>query len=170
MTPPVQLLVEPGQRFGRGVIIEETRIPRRGQATGYRAARLICDCGEEYVTALWHLLHGEAKSCGRHDQSSPTHRLSSHPLYHTWWNMIRRCEDPRRKDYHRYGGRGIRVCDRWHDVSLFIADIERWLGPRPAGYSLDRIQPDHDYRLDNVRWATAKQQRANHSAGMRAAA
>ena len=58
-------------------------------------------------------------------------------------------------------GRGIRVCDRWHDVALFISDIERWLGPRPEGMTLDRIMNAHDYRLDNVRWADATTQRNN---------
>jgi hypothetical protein len=75
--------------------------------------------------------------------------------------MLDRCENPAHHAYARYGGRGIRVCDRWHDVAVFVADIERWLGPRPAGMTLDRIFNDHDYRLDNVRWATRKQQQQN---------
>jgi hypothetical protein len=79
--------------------------------------------------------------------------------------MIHRCEDPKVDNYKHYGGRGIRVCDRWHDVSVFISDIERWLGPRPPGMTLDRILNDHDYRLDNVRWATWVQQRANQRPG-----
>jgi hypothetical protein len=75
--------------------------------------------------------------------------------------MISRCENPDAPRHADYGGRGIRVCDRWHDVAVFIADIERWLGPRPAGMSLDRICNDHDYRLDNVRWATPAEQARN---------
>jgi hypothetical protein len=87
-----------------------------------------------------------------------THGLSAHPLYHVWWNMLGRCENAGNKDFARYGGRGIRVCDRWHDLAVFVTDIERWLGPRPEGMTLDRIFTDHDYRLDNVRWASLKQQ------------
>lgn len=75
--------------------------------------------------------------------------------------MLWRCENPDYSKYRDYGGRGIQVCDRWHSFTVFVTDIERWLGPRPPGMSLDRIMNDHDYRLDNVRWATAKQQRAN---------
>jgi hypothetical protein len=68
--------------------------------------------------------------------------------------MMRRCYDQRDSHYPRWGGRGIRVCDRWHDVRLFIEDIERELGGRPVGMSLDRWPDnDGDYRPENVRWA-----------------
>ena len=90
-----------------------------------------------------------------------THGLSKHPLRGTWKAMISRCENPRDPAFRNYGGRGIRVCDRWHDLAVFVADIERWLGPRPEGMTLDRILNSHDYRLDNVRWATWSQQLRN---------
>jgi hypothetical protein len=68
--------------------------------------------------------------------------------------MMRRCYDQSDSHYPRWGGRGIRVCDRWQDVRLFIEDIERELGDRPAGLSLDRWPDnDGDYRPGNVRWA-----------------
>ena len=51
------------------------------------------------------------------------HGQSRHPLYGTWYAMMRRCENPQDGGYKDYGGRGIKVCDRWHDVALFIADI-----------------------------------------------
>jgi hypothetical protein len=75
--------------------------------------------------------------------------------------MMRRCHNEKQRSYRWYGGRGIRVTERWHDVATFIHDIERWLGPRPEGMTLDRIMNDHDYRLDNVRWATAFEQAQN---------
>lgn len=90
-----------------------------------------------------------------------THGLHSHPLYDTWYGMLQRCENPGHRHYPDYGGRGIRVCDRWHDPAVFIADLERWLGPRPQGCTLDRIQNDHDYRQDNVQWATPAEQAAH---------
>jgi hypothetical protein len=92
---------------------------------------------------------------------TPTHGLSRHYLYPTWNMMIARCERPNNDSYQYYGERGIRVCERWHDVALFIEDIERDLGPRPDGMTLDRIDPDSDYGPGLVRWATAAQQRAN---------
>ncbi len=98
-----------------------------------------------------------------------THGMSWHPLYRAWAGMMDRCGNPASTIYPDYGGRGIRVCERWHDPAVFFADIERWLGPRPEGrypngrpmWTLDRIMNDHDYRLDNVRWATASQQMLN---------
>jgi hypothetical protein len=89
-------------------------------------------------------------------------------LYDTWKNMIHRCENPKNKQYGSYGGRGIRVCDRWHDVRLFIEDIERDLGPRPDGMSIDRY-PDNDgnYEPGNVRWATRTEQQRNRRNSVR---
>jgi hypothetical protein len=75
--------------------------------------------------------------------------------------MVRRCENPRFKQWKDYGGRGVRVCERWHDVRLFLADIERDLGPRPDGCTLDRIDVNGNYEPGNVRWATWLQQAAN---------
>jgi hypothetical protein len=89
------------------------------------------------------------------------HGKWNHPLYDTWVSMIARCENPRAVGYKNYGGRGIKVCDRWHDVVLFIADIGSIIGPRPLGRTLDRKHNDKDYGPTNVRWATPKQQAAN---------
>lgn len=97
------------------------------------------------------------------------HGLWDHPLYPTWHNMLARCEDPSNHNYVNYGARGIRVCERWHDVALYIADIERWLGPKPEGMTLDRICNDHDYRLDNMRYATPAEQLQNRRVAKRVA-
>jgi hypothetical protein len=165
------LFVTLGQRIGRGVVIDpDVRIPRPGRP-GLRGARLLCDCGNEYVSALQALVgkRGESQrslSCGclrlEHQRAAVTsHGLAAHPLYGTWEGMLARCENPRTIGYHNYGGRGISVCEWWHDPQVFITDIERILGPRPDGHSLDRIDNDGDYRPGNVRWATAMMQAAN---------
>lgn len=78
--------------------------------------------------------------------------------------MLDRCENPDRDSYHSYGGRGITVCDRWHDMRLFVTDIDQLLGPRPAGHSLDRIDNNGNYEPGNVRWATPPEQRYNSRA------
>lgn len=89
------------------------------------------------------------------------HGWRNTPEYAAWIGMRRRCKNPERKDYPRYGGRGIRVCAEW-DTSFgaFINDM----GARPGpGYSIDRINHDGHYEPGNVRWATAQQQTENRS-------
>lgn len=79
--------------------------------------------------------------------------------YQCWINMIDRCTNEACANYHRYGGRGIRVCARWmNSFRDFLLDM----GPRPdARLSIDRINNDGNYEPGNCRWATRKEQRAN---------
>lgn len=84
--------------------------------------------------------------------------------YKTWLGMKRRCYDAKYKDYPNWGGRGIKVCDRWNgSFEAFLLDM----GPRPPGqYSIDRLDPDKDYSPDNCRWATIEQQGGEHRRGL----
>lgn len=87
-------------------------------------------------------------------------RLMS-PTYQSWNCMIQRCTNPRRQFWDRYGGRGIKVCDRWaSSFKNFLADM----GERPAGMTLDRFpNRDGDYGPGNCRWATPAEQQANRA-------
>ena len=79
------------------------------------------------------------------------------PTYHSWYAMKRRCSSVNYYNYHNYGGRGIKVCERWNDFKNFLEDM----GERVSGTTLDRIDVNGNYEPGNCRWADAKTQRAN---------
>lgn len=80
-----------------------------------------------------------------------------HPLYSVWRSMIDRCRNPNNPSFHRYGGRGISMCERWKDFYLFVSDM----GERPEGYTLERRNNDGNYEPGNCKWATRKEQQLN---------
>lgn len=117
-----------------------------------------CVCGRECVVRYTALKRGTSKSCGCGGKSGVIDS-TRHPLNKTWHGIKSRCRNPRNSAYHRYGGRGIQMCDRWHDsFILFVEDVGK--KPSPA-YSLDRIDNNGHYEPGNVRWATKQQQAQN---------
>jgi len=86
------------------------------------------------------------------------HGMSGTLIYHLWSGMKGRCTNKKLPLYKFYGARGIKVCERWLKFENFYEDFGRFRPVPHSKYSIDRINPDGDYCLENCRWATDKQQ------------
>lgn len=152
-----------GKRFGRLVVIKQ------GGRTNQNAIMWICecDCGNIKEVSIGHLTFGDTKSCGCLATDSLMGRVVTHnkrhtPEYIAWAHMKTRCYNVKCDMYYAYGGRGIRVCDRWlNSFENFYSDM----GNRPSKkHSLDRFpNVNGDYEPTNCRWATTTEQAGNRT-------
>ena len=142
------------QRFGRLVVVEEA-----GRNASKKVMwRCLCDCGKETVVPSGGLVTGNTTSCGCFLKEKITkHGGWQKASYNTWRAMMRRCYKQQDKDYCRYGGKGVSVCDRWHDYSNFAADM----GEPSGDETLDRIDVYGNYEPANCRWAGVRTQNRN---------
>lgn len=152
-----------GQRFGRLTVVHKVPNKRYGVPRWFCK----CDCGGTTEADSGNLKNGYRASCGclsiDHLARLKTglhasHRMSRTAIYATWIQIRERCENPKNPSYHRYGGRGIKVCERWQTFENFRDDM----GEKPSkDHSIDRMDNDGNYEPDNCRWATRLEQTWN---------
>ena len=163
--PPLKDLT--GQRFNRLLVIE-----RYGTICGNAAWLCKCDCGKQAVVIGADLTKNHTKSCGCWRNQLSRERCTKHSksrtrLYEIWKAINQRCCNPQSKQYRRYGGRGITVCDEWLNNFQAFYDWAMANGydeNAPTGQcTIDRIDNDKGYSPDNCRWVDMKTQNNNKS-------
>ncbi|MET4190659.1 hypothetical protein ABIB89_003253 [Bradyrhizobium sp. JR3.12] len=148
-----------GARFGMLIATSYAGI-LKGRAAYWNVH---CDCGKTNVVRSSALVAGKAVSCGCYKLVATRthgHYVGGQPSgeYNSWANMIQRCTNPEHPHYEDYGGRGIRVCERWLVFENFLADM----GKKPlSSYSIERVENRLGYFLKNCVWASALTQARN---------
>lgn len=145
-----------GRQFGRLTVMSQA--PRQGRRIMWQCQ---CSCGRVAIVAGHHLKSGAIQSCNCLNNELKTaraiHGKTDTSAHRRWAHMMGRCYNPSDAAFSLYGGRGIAVCDRWHEFVNFYADM----GDPPPGRSIDRIDNHGNYEPRNCRWATPKEQVLN---------
>ena len=142
-----------GQAYGSLTVIQRTF------STNKQTYFLcVCKCGEKKSVYSGHLKRGYITSCKRCSEHFK-HGMLNTPTYESWRAMKARCLDKNHMSYHRYGARGITICEEWiNNFKQFLADMGERLSKQ---HSLDRIDNNKGYSPDNCKWSTKKEQSNN---------
>lgn len=132
---------------------------------GRRTVLVRCFCGNEREAQWNNAVRSHSCGCLTKEILRQARTIHGHsrvgrygsPSWKSWKSILERCEQSYHKSYADYGGRGISVCERWHDFSLFLADM----GERPPGKQIDRINNEGNYEPGNCHWTTSKENARN---------
>jgi len=119
-----------------------------------------CECGNVKQINKSNFASGKTTTCGCGPRGKPfpkEHGYGGTLVYNSWKKMMQRCYQPADLHYKDYGGRGIEVCERWHNVSNFVEDM----GARQEGFSLERVDVNGGYNPGNCMWMPMSLQSAN---------
>ena len=161
-----------GKRYGRLVAVEraENRISKSGKIRARWLCK--CDCGKEKVVLLDDLRGGHTKSCGCFNSEIASRRKKTHGatktrIYNEWLSMKSRCYNKNAKDYIRYGGRGIKICEAWKNDFVTFRDWAMENGYKD-NLTIERKDVNGDYCPENCCWITASEQAKNRRTTLRA--
>lgn len=139
-----------GKKYGHWTVLEAQK-----NKTGQRTLKCRCKCGTERILTASILKLGKNNQC--HLCNVTKHGYEGTKTYNTWRCMLMRCTKKTNQNYKNYGGRGIKVCERWLKFENFLADMSE----KPEGLQLDRTNNNGNYEPGNCEWVTPKQNSNN---------